>query len=252
MNFLPVPKLMKWDWNLTQYYHCNQSVLVTSGCSFTSSTSTLDCASSWPGYVRDRCKFDYAVDWSYPGAGNLYISDSIIEYIKSLSDIQKKNVFVIVMWSGLDREEEIFTCTKQPCINNLSYQAKKTNLRSKQQQTLDSYNYIFKTKEYLEANNIPFAFTFFTNVLSPPYLPIRDRTHKFDSFLDAEMLSRVRGLSWAPPNTKDFLYDFSFYHNYLDQSPDMYHPNSNCVLDWTDSVLLPSLEQQNLITKCNT
>ena len=159
MNFLPVPKLMQWHWNLSQNYYCDQKVLVTSGCSFTSSTKTLDCASSWPGFVRDRCKFEYAVDWSYPGVGNLYIADSIIGYVDSLNEQEKKDILVIVMWSGIDREEDTIQSFTDPCINGISYQRRQIKQLSKKQQALDSYNCIFKTKQYLDSKNIPYAFT---------------------------------------------------------------------------------------------
>jgi hypothetical protein len=250
MNLLPVPKIMKWDWNLSQKYSCDRKILVTSGCSFTSSTLILDCASSWPGYMRDRCRFDHAVDWSYPGAGNLYISDSIINYIKSLSKLEKQNLFVAVMWSGIDREENVIKSARQPCINGISYQRKRISQDSKHDQAISSYNYIIKTKQYLENQNIPFAFTFYINLLFPPCLPRRDTTHNFESFLDHTKLQDLKKFTWVPDNPKDYLYDFSFYRNYLDQSTDQYHPTGNCVLDWTDNIWLPALEKRRLI--CNT
>lgn len=242
---------MAWSPNLSQNYQCDRNVLITSGCSFTSSTLTLDCASSWPGFVRDRCKFDHVVDWSFPGVGNLYIADSIINYVKSLTDNQKKEAFVIVMWTGLDREEDTVVSVKQPCLNNTSYQLRRFNILTKQQQALDSYNHIINTKEYLEKENIPFAFTFYINLLYSPYLPYRDTTHTFESVLDSHQVNNLRQLPWVPTDPKQYLYDFSFYNNYLEKSSDMYHPPGECVLDWTDSVLLPSLAKQKLIIKCS-
>jgi hypothetical protein len=84
MGFLPVPKLLKWNHSLSQKYTCTESVLLTSGCSFTSSTLQLDAAASWPGYVVDRCRFDYCIDYSFPGAGNEYIANSILNYFQPL------------------------------------------------------------------------------------------------------------------------------------------------------------------------
>lgn len=249
MNFLPVPKLLKWPWNLAQAYHCDQKILVTSGCSFTSSTLRLDCASSWPGVVRDRCRFDHVVDWSFPGAGNLYISDSIIKYIETLDDQTKQQIFVIIMWSGLDREEEIVESSQLPFINNFSYQIRLKKQLTKKQQALDSYRHIIRTKQYLETQNIPFAFTFYINLLNPPFLPVRDTTHQFEGFVDSDILNNIRKITWIPKDSKDYLYDFSFYQDYIDQSPDQYHPSYSCVLDWTDTVLLPSMAQHNWITK---
>lgn len=251
MNFLPVPKIMQWDWNLSQKYHCDKKILITSGCSFTASTRVLNCASSWPGYMRDRCKFDYAIDWSYPGAGNRYIADSIIASIESLSEAEKQNIFVAIMWSGIDREEEVVQSKQQPCINDASYQRTSVRERgtSKVIQTLLSYERICKTQQYLKSHNIPFAFTFYINLLFAPCLPSRDTTHTFEPFLDSKRLKHLQSLSWLPKNPKNYLYDFSFYNHYIDQSSDFFHPTASCVLDWTDNVWLPALEEKGLIVR---
>ena len=107
MAFLPVPKLLKWEYSLSQKYTCPESVLITSGCSFTSSTLQLDTAASWPGFVVDRCRFNYCIDYSFPGAGNEYIGavsasnipdttgihGRILEAPGGPSELQRESVF---------------------------------------------------------------------------------------------------------------------------------------------------------------
>jgi hypothetical protein len=95
MNNLLPPKYMRWNYALDQQYYCNQKQLITSGCSFTASTNQLDCAASWPGFMRDRCRFEETIDLSYPGMGNDYIYQSIMNNINNES-------LVVVMWSGID------------------------------------------------------------------------------------------------------------------------------------------------------
>ena len=240
---------MNWDWNLSQRYSCKRSILITSGCSFTASTMDLSCASSWPGYMRDRCRFEYVEDWSHPGAGNFYISQSIIEAIESKSDSQRSQCFVAVMWSGIDRIEYSSSINKQPKLASGSYQYQEVNTLTKHQQAELSFDYINSTKEILEKYNVPYAFTFYMNLLAPPFLPARDHTHQFYNYInsdDLENLNRLHVLN----QVQDCLYDFSFYKNYIDSSIDHYHPTDKCTLDWTDNVWLPALAKQGLI--CST
>jgi len=249
MIFLPVPKILKWDWNLSQQYSSERSILITSGCSFTSSTMDLSCASSWPGYMRDRCRFDRTEDWSYPGAGNFYISQSIIEAIKRKSDAEKNQCFVAVMWSGLDRLEYVTTTNQQPILESGSYQRTKINTLTKSRQAMISYDYIKSTQEILEKYNVPYAFTFYMNLLLPPFIPARDNTHQFYNHVDNSILDHLVNLHTLSSG-QDCLYDFSFYNNYIEQSVDQYHPIDKCTLDWTDRIWLPALARQGLI--CST
>lgn len=249
MIFLPVPKILKWDWNLSQQYSSDRSILITSGCSFTASTVDISCASSWPGFMRDRCRFEHVEDWSYPGVGNFYISQSIIEAIESKSDFERSQTFVAVMWSGLDRIEFTSNSDQQPKLESGSYQYKKINSLSKNEQANLSYQYIKSTQLVLEKYNVPYAFTFYMNLLSLPFIPARDNTHQFYNHIDATLLNDLNQLHILSSG-KDCLYDFSFYKDYIEQSPDHFHPTDKCMLDWTDNIWLPALTKRGLI--CNT
>lgn len=249
MNFLPVPKIMKWDWNLPQQYSCDQTILITSGCSFTSTTLRLDCACSWPGFMRDWCRFEYAEDWSYPGAGNFYISQSIIEAVESRSSDERSQCFVAVMWSGLNRDETVVQVSKQPKLNSGHYRQETITSPNKEHQAQKSFDYIKKTQGILEQYNIPYAFTYYINLLEPPFLPARDKTHHFPGYISNQQLNDLVKMQ-VLSSQKDCLYDFSFYKNYLDQSSDNFHPTGECIMNWTENVWLPALAKRGLI--CNT
>ena len=111
---LTPPKIMQWNYNLSQTHKLNSKILITSGCSLTASTQQVISAASWPGYMRDRCRFEYAVDLSYPAAGNEYIADSIMQYFKDKTNYS--DYFVVIMWSGLDRREIQEVDSKDPKI----------------------------------------------------------------------------------------------------------------------------------------
>mgnify|MGYP003344898755 CR=1 FL=1 len=119
MSTLPVPKYLNWPLtqSIQQHYNCDFDCLVTSGCSFTSSTTWLEGAASWPGYVRDRSGIQSCIDMSFPGVGNRYIADSIKYAIENYCESYScKKILVIVMWSGIDRVESI--CEENSPLNN--------------------------------------------------------------------------------------------------------------------------------------
>jgi hypothetical protein len=112
-----------------------------------------------------------------------------------------------------------------------------------------SYKYIKTTQEILEKYNVPYAFTFYMNLLFPPFIPARDNTHRFYNHVDNTIIDNLNKLHTLSSG-QDCLYDFSFYNDYIEQSTDQYHPIDKCTLDWTDRIWLPALARQGLI--CNT
>ena len=250
MNFLPVPKLLQWIPGLSQQYLCPQTILVTSGCSFTSSTLQLETAASWPGYVIDRCGFDQGVDYSYPGVGNEYIGDSILHHFSNVIDDDVDQYMVIIMWSGIDRVEDKIVGDQMPNLDGVTYKrvqgVDSFSKQEKSNRALASANKIIEVFEYLTRRKISFAFTFYSNLLFPPYIPKRDTTFEFDGFLDQKNLKKLRSLPWIPAQPMDFLYEYMFVNNY--HSGDGFHPPVECNLSWTDNILLPCMQKQNLIT----
>lgn len=233
MHLLP-PKHMVWSHSVNQTYRCDQIRLVTSGCSFTASTQQLESAASWPGYVRDRCKFDNAIDLSYPGMGNDYIQESIMDYVD-------KDCLVIVMWSGIDRKYASKNPPKSLPTRSLAQQEQYNRAQM-------SFNSIKQLKHNLEQKQIPYAFTQYINLIYPPFLPFRDTSGVWADYLDQHEITELKALIDIPATSQEFLYDYAFFNNYL-TTPDIFHPPVECNFAWTDQVLLPNLAKKGLITK---
>ena len=241
---------MQWTPSLSQQYLCSQSILVTSGCSFTASTLQLEAAASWPGYVIDRCGFDQGIDYSYAGAGNEYIGDSILHFFSTIPDNEINQYMAIIMWSGIDRIENKILGQKMPSLNGVTYQRHQdvapVTKQEKINRALKSANKMFEVFEYLTRRKISFAFTLYSNLLFPPYIPKRDTTFEFDKFLPKKDLKKLRSLPWIPLQPMDFLFEYAFVNNYV--SEDGFHPLVECNLSWTDNILLSCMQKQNLIT----
>jgi len=244
MEFPSPPKLLNWKPQLSQEYTCDQSLLITSGCSFTASTLQLESAASWPGYVKDRCGFDKCIDMSYPGVGNLYIKDSIINTLEQCH--RPEDALVIVMWSGLNRAESLIPNSKQdPAINDISYQRCESTVDV--DSLVDtSINYILELEKYLTNKNISYAFTSYVNLLHPPFIPVADKTPRFTDNQNHDKLQKIREAIHFPAKGSDYLYDWAFLNHYLDSGDD-FHPPVEANLKWTDTVLLPNLKQLGII-----
>jgi hypothetical protein len=250
---LPVPKLLKWRQHIPQHYQVDKPILLTSGCSFTASTAQLAAAASWPGFVLERCGFDHCVDYSYPGAGNEYIGDSILCHLSTLSESEIKKYMVIVMWSGIDRIGKKIVNSPNPLpntpvLNGISYirdtAATKEDIKKTAQQSADK---IFEMYDFLTSRSIPFVFSYYCNLLYPPYIPKRDSTPEFDKCLDVETVKKLRDLPWIPKNPMDFMFEFGFKNDLL--GDDLFHPTMKGSEYWTDQILLPEMLNQNLISK---
>lgn len=101
---------------------------------------------------------------------------------------------------------------------------------------IENYLYIVKTAEYLKARNYKFVFLNFCD----PALPSRNDSFDIKQYLPAPAQTRLNSLirpikdpyAWALKN--DLLMD------------DDFHPSPDGHLDWTRTVLLPTL--QTIIT----
>ena len=243
---------MKWSHSLDQRYSCDQNTLIVSGCSFTASVEHLTTAASWPGYVMDRCRFDQCIDYSYAGAGNDYIGDSILYHFKDINNEDSSKYFVIIMWSGIDRVEvQVPNSDKQPNLGGTYYRRVQHNEMTatlEVKQAIRSYNKMIEIYQYLSNRNIKFVFTSYSNVLFPPYIPKRDTTTEFDRWLTSSQLSALRNIKWVPTSNLEFPFEYSWDHDYLLDSNDGFHPTWESHLSWTDNILLPGMQKQNLIT----
>jgi hypothetical protein len=245
LYFPKPPKLLKWSRNLDQHYCTDQNILITAGCSFTASTIQFECPASWPGYVLDRCGFDHCVDLSYPGVGNEFIANSILNYVEDLDPNMYNDVLIMICWSGPSRKEELGNLDNVVQIDGVSY--KRTDQFSDQAETWRSWKNIIFTQNYLENKKIKFGFSWYCNVIEPPFLPRRDLTADFATQLTPHKNTQLKNCTWVH-DPKDSIFEFCFLNDDC-LAEDMFHPNAQGALLWTDQVLLPGMLSKHLITQ---
>lgn len=245
------PKQLNWAKTLEQRYSSNRTIGLVSGSSFTAGTNQLNMAASWPGYVYERCGLEKIVDLSFPATQNQYISDSTINYLQSISQQEKDNLFVIIMWNGIapiDQGNVVDIDNKRwPEINGKSYAPVAFPRQDIPTVADHYYNLICKTGEYLASCQIPYVFTFYANQLFPPLLPTGDGQEKFYKNITKDKIKKIQSHNLFPTDGKLYLYDYTFFNDQI--GPDGYHPNVHAYLGWTDTVLLPALVKLNIINK---
>jgi hypothetical protein len=92
--------------------------LVVSGCSFTNDYA----GKTWPNYIQEHFAIDRLINLSFPGAGNYYISESIIQFLLE-SNLDVNETLVMVMWSGLVRKD---VCVSKEFFDMLDHKYKET------------------------------------------------------------------------------------------------------------------------------
>jgi hypothetical protein len=256
MTYSTKKKLLVWsEQYLEKVYSTNCSILITSGCSFTDSTVYTEGPVSWPGYVKDRCGFDYVIDISSASAGNDYISTSIVNQIESMPVRDLEKCMVLIVWSGIDRRE-LPTYEKDITIirnhidgvnfQRVQHSNKTVDNNISQGEALRSWKNIIMMQNYLENKHIPFGFGFYINVFDPPFLPRRDLTKAFPGLLDPYKINQLKRCNWFH-KPKDSFFEWIFYQEKNMFEDDGFHPSVDGHLAWTDSVLLPGLVQLGLI-----
>ena len=242
---LQAPKYLQWSPQLTPQYTSQYDTLITSGCSFTASTQQTDCAASWPGYVKDRLGLDLCIDMSFPGAGNRYIKDSIIYSIDNLDSNSKP--LVIVMWSGIDRTEELTdqNLNLEPMAKiDQHYYKRVLNDSSAKELAIDNLVYIHDLSAYLNNKSIDHVFTTFINMTTQRLIPVRDTTPQFYKNISLTDQIQFDNLPFIVTG-EECLYEWSFLNNYV--SEDDFHPPVEANLKWTDTVLLKELQLKKYI-----
>jgi hypothetical protein len=243
------PKHLNWTKTLEQKYSSTRTVGVVSGSSFTAGTNQLTVAASWPGYVYERCGLEKVIDLSFPGTSNQYISDSTINYLESISQQEKNNLFVIVMWNGIGPIEHVHVADidnkRWPEINGNYYAPVYISKKDISTAADHYYNLICKTGEYLSRQQIPYAFTFYANQLFPPLLPTPDGQEQFYKYTTNNRIKKLQSYNLFPITGESYLYDYTFFNDQFGFNG--YHPTVQAYLGWTDAVLLPALVKLNIV-----
>jgi hypothetical protein len=247
------PKIFDWPRKIHQYYKCDFDLLITSGCSFTASTTCADYPLSWPGIVKDRCNIPVCIDVSYPGVGNEYIANSVLATVEDqLIKNPEKNILVLISWSGLNRKEDLITdnLNQNPKIDGIAYQRTDSNQGGLCSdffvgEVWRSWKNIILTKNYLENKKIAHGFVSYCNLFEPPFLPKRDCTPEWPSMIDQKRFQTLQQIPWLIPHNQS-MFEFCFDQDLLVE--DLFHPDQDGVNAWTDTVLLPNLEKHGFIT----
>jgi len=253
---MQVPYIPSWKNNpQSQTYRTKKSILVTSGCSFTCSGRLDTCASTWPGLLKQQCGMAQAFDYSFPGVGNDYIAESILHHFSSMPDQDAEKTLVVVMWSGLNRflkkVSQLDSGNPGPFLKEHFYCRNDNPIKISTDNELktlgaqQSADRIFQVADYLTSRNISFAFSFYCNLLYPPYIPKPDLTHEFDNYVDSTTLINLKKLPIIPKKPMDFMFEYGFAHDQL--ANDGFHPNYDCIVRWTNNILLPGLVDLGLI-----
>ena len=111
----------------------------------------------------------------------------------------------------------------------------------------ESADKIFEVKEFLENKKIPFVFSYYCNLLFPPYIPKRDTTPEFTGYVNKDTLKKLQQIPWIPANPMDFMYEYGFRNDML--SDDLFHPSGTCSEKWTDEILLTEMCNTGMIEK---
>jgi len=257
MKNLTKKRIISWPNKfLDQTHCCRQSTLIVSGCSFTDSTSCTTSPVTWPAYLRERCGFDSVIDVSATGSGNDYISTSIVNQIELMSQEELKKSIVIIMWTGVDRQE-LPTFSNDSAltegyidgiqfIRGYQYSTNSVNDNIARGEALRSWKNIILIQNYLKNKQIPFGFSFYINQFDPPFIPRRDLTKEFSKLLDPEKIQQLRSCNWIHP-FNDSPFEWAFFQDSNLFLEDGFHLTPDGYLQWTDRILIPNLVKLGLV-----
>jgi hypothetical protein len=228
--------------------------LVVGGCSFTHTYSKSTGPTTWPYYLRDLASIREVFSCAMPGAGNYFISQSVIWGLET-KKLPTDETLVIVMWSGHDREDEIFSSDAIDSDSNFVYQftdkvchgipgAPTRNgdgntqwfgyrdiykFKSVESRAVENAVWKIGLKGYLDALGYQ---SIFVNFLDPAF---PNRTNDFDI---------VKFLPDTVKTTYNSIIDpvqdiYSFCLKRMLLGDDNFHPSPNGHLAWARDALLP-------------
>ena len=228
--------------------------LVVGGCSFTYTVPGSGVPTTWPYYFRDLTSLSDVFSCALPGAGNYFISQSIIWELET-KKLPPDQTLVIVMWSGNDREDEIFSSDAIDSDSNFVYQftdkvchgstgAPTRNgdgntkwfgyrdihkFKSFESRSVENAIWKIGLKRYLDALGYQ---SIFVNFLDPAF---PNRTNDFDivKFLPDTIKTTYNSIM----DPVQDIYSFCLKKMLLDN--DDFHPLPDGHLAWTKEVLLP-------------
>ena len=226
--------------------------LIVSGCSFTAGRDD----SGWAYYIGKKLGSTNIVNCGLSGAGNYHISQSI-KWTIELNEPDPAETFIIVMWSGMDRDDEIimsselnfypskynFTNEVATGITGGSHEFNMTNMKnlslkqlrtskSLESRSIENYLYISSLYYYLKAKGYQFMFLNFVD----PAVPSRTMNFNIKKYLPKNL---VKNLDQFIDPTVETIHTWCVKHDLL--AGDDFHPSIDGDLSWVDNILFPYL-----------
>ena len=227
--------------------------LVVGGCSFTY-TNPSQVPTTWPYYFRDLAGFKQVYSCAMPGAGNNFISQSMVWGLES-KKLSPETTMVVVMWSGHDREDAIFSSdavdkganfvynyTDNVCNGTTGGPGREGDMtlhwwgyrdihkyKSLESRAVENAIWKIQLKRYLDAGGYKSIFVDFLD----PSVP--NRTENFDivKFLP----DTIKETYISIMDQMQDIYSFSLKRMLL--SDDDFHPSADGNLAWTREILIP-------------
>ena len=243
--------------------------LVVSGCSFTAAAKDK----SWANYLNNNFHFDNFRNLAFPGAGNFYIADSIIQCLTN-ETYSPSETLVLVMWSGPSRMD---TLVSDLLFNSLKGGESKTELYNNRyvfsggelglwcDETFPDFNILnslyyglykssnestyahlslinmLRLKHFLEFNNYRYKFMSYVNYWnnSDEYSGEVDKSILY--YADNKvLLNTVLDSPWIWINeNRDCLFEYS--RNSLDD--DGFHPSSESHAQFAKEIVVPNIQE---------
>jgi hypothetical protein len=227
--------------------------LVVGGCSFTY-TNPSQVATTWPYYFRDLAGFKQVYSCAMPGAGNNFISQSMVWGLET-KKLSPETTMVVVMWSGHDREDAIFSAdavdknanfvynyTDNVCNGTTGGSGREGDMtlhwwgyrdihkyKSFESRAVENAIWKIQLKKYLDASGYKSIFVDFLD----PSVP--NRTANFDivKFLPDTIKETYISIMDQMQN----IYSFSLKRMLL--TDDDFHVSPDGNLAWTREILIP-------------
>ena len=231
--------------------------LIVSGCSFTFGPHLNGVSYGWPEFLAKKLGSTNIVNCGLSGAGNYHISQSI-KWTIELHEPDTAETLIIVMWSGMDRDDEIimsseltdtyvskykFTPEVATGITGGSHEFNMTNLKnlslkklrtskSLESRSIENYLFISSLYYYLKAKGYQFMFLNFVD----PAVPSRTMNFNIKKYLPKNL---VKNLDQFIDPTVETIHTWCVKHDLL--AEDDFHPSIDGYSSWVDNILFPYL-----------
>lgn len=240
-------------------------VLLTSGCSFSEATdpyfnegkpfnNSAKYGKSWARFLKDFLNPSVFFDLAVGGQGNDLISKRIIFTLhQALQTYNSQNIFVGIMWSGIDRifhynlppDERSTTSylysVATPSWYNSTHHPAVVNFYNDVAKYIMTLENILRTQWFLQQHKIKYVMTMFSDSVLPPK----------DLSLHPEikyLLDMIDFSNWACTTGQvEWCRDYSGYPFPIRNDP---HPGTDQHREFFNQKILPFLKEKSYID-CN-